>query len=489
MAINSIFIALDGVPTETPYVLQNGFATRFLGDTSQMSVRLEAGAQAEGLAPGVDIAIDADAADLTFFRNGTKLEVQEADGDIVLLSMQANTQQATRIVFNDLQAELTADSQDGGRLLLADTVITEAGVPGTELIPDTEAPTIAAGQTFSITENSPAATEVTGGAVGADDNVGVVAFAIDPESDDGGLFAIAPNGQLSITAAGAENIDFEGETQSYTLDVTATDAAGNPSEAVEVTVNVTNDPTDDPADEEAPVVQAEQSFSVTENGAAGPIDGAMVLATDNVGVAAYEIVDGGEGYFEIDDAGQLSLTADGAENIDFEGAVKSYTLTVTASDLAGKTSAPVEVTVNVTNDPTDDETGVVDLSEYAGGSVQAQAGVAEIFVYEFTVVDDRAVNVGDGDVQILGFDRTEDMLRFDDLSDTLTTETFMYIDPDTEAAAFPGVRVYRNPFGEKSTAVIFNADPDTKASGSVELLGVLVPEATKLVNYINYEVV
>ncbi len=152
--------------------------------------------------------------------------------------------------------------------------VTEAAVDVRVNVDDVDevAPTIAPGQTFSITENSPAETLVNGGVVAADDNVGVVAFTI-VSGNVGGLFAIASDGQLSITAAG---IDFE-TTPSYTLGIIARDAAGNVTEAaVDVRVNV------DDVDEVAPTLEI---TTPVDDALDVPVDADLVLDFDEPVVA------------------------------------------------------------------------------------------------------------------------------------------------------------------------------------------------------------
>ena len=88
--------------------------------------------------------------------------------------------------------------------------------------------------TLSVAENAEA---------GA--NVGEPVAAIDPDEgeeityslDDSSVFEVWPNGQ--ITVAEGANLDYESDTTSYTVTLTATDAAGE-SASIEITINVTN---------------------------------------------------------------------------------------------------------------------------------------------------------------------------------------------------------------------------------------------------------
>jgi hypothetical protein len=105
-------------------------------------------------------------------------------------------------------------------------------------------------------------------------------------------------------------------------------------------------------DDTAPVVTASQSFEYAE-GQASDYEIGTVAATDSVGVIAYAIASGNDdGFFAIDSLGVLTLTATGAGAVasnDFETLPNSFTLGVTASDLAGNTSTAENVTVSVTD--------------------------------------------------------------------------------------------------------------------------------------------
>lgn len=94
----------------------------------------------------------------------------------------------------------------------------------------------------------------------------------------------------------------------------------------------------------APVVLAGQTFTVPDD---LPVTGAVgkVVATDNIGVDSYALTAGnGAGDFAFNTAtGQLTV----AHALNHTTS-PSYTLTFTATDAAGNTSAPVNVTITVT---------------------------------------------------------------------------------------------------------------------------------------------
>ena len=110
----------------------------------------------------------------------------------------------------------------------------------------------------------------------------------------------------------------------------------------------------------APVITAGQTFTYAEGQSSGYAIG-TVTATDAVGVTGFTLssVTGsdasdytGSGWFSISSAGVLSLTASGAGAVasnDYETDPNSFTLTVTAGDAAGNTSAAETVTVTITN--------------------------------------------------------------------------------------------------------------------------------------------
>lgn len=106
---------------------------------------------------------------------------------------------------------------------------------------DSTPPVVTADQSFSYAENQ--AEGATLATVVATDNVGVVGYEIASGNDDG-YFAIDDSGVITLTAAGAAASsaadDFESEPNTFTLGVTASDAAGNVSTAVDVVLNVTD---------------------------------------------------------------------------------------------------------------------------------------------------------------------------------------------------------------------------------------------------------
>ena len=103
------------------------------------------------------------------------------------------------------------------------------------------------------------------GAVSASDDVGVTGFQIVGGTGQN-YYSIDNSGQITLTDAAAN--DFEG-TNSFTLDIEVSDAAGNVT-AQTVTLNVTN------VDEAAPVVHSGQSFIYAENQSANAVIASVV---------------------------------------------------------------------------------------------------------------------------------------------------------------------------------------------------------------------
>jgi hypothetical protein len=182
-----------------------------------------------------------------------------------------------------------------------------------------------------------------------------------------------------------------------------------------------------------PTLPGGQNFVVDENSAVDTTVGAVV-ANDDTGVTGYDITGGnddldsdGNGAFKIDDNGVIRVN-DG-DDLDFEQQ-ESFDLTVQASDAAGNTgSTTVSVDVNDLDDGDGNGGGgsqptEVDLSA-AGGSVTAQDGTAEAFVLD-VVGGSSGVLSDDAVVSITGFNPGEDVLRFNDTSDSgITQDNFL----------------------------------------------------------------
>ena len=200
---------------------------------------------------------------------------------------------------------------------------------------DDEAPALSA-QTFSYAENQVDGAQVA--SVVATDNVSVTGFTFTATGTDtsaDGYYQIDNSGNITLTTAGAASAvnDFEAGANTGVYNVTATDAAGNNTSA-DITLNETD------LDDEAPALSA-QTFSYAEN----QVDGAQVasvIATDNVGVTGFTFTATGtntsaDGYYQIDNSGNITLTTAGAASAvnDFEAGTNTGVYNITATDAAG----------------------------------------------------------------------------------------------------------------------------------------------------------
>jgi len=207
---------------------------------------------------------------------------------------------------------------------------------------------------FSLAENAASGVMIGAIAHATDADVGdtVTYTLVDPPSVSGNaLFSIdSSSGQISLTAAGAAAIDYESSTKSYSLTVQASDGSASHHPTATVVVNLTN------VNDNSPVFSVDNAtLSLAENASAGAIEHAVAHATDADGdTVTYSLLNvptvNGNALFSIDSStGQVSLTAAGATAIDYESSIKSYTLTVQASDGLTAHNKTATATVNLTN--------------------------------------------------------------------------------------------------------------------------------------------
>ena len=192
----------------------------------------------------------------------------------------------------------------------------------------------------TVAEDSAVNTVV--GQVGYTDQDGVepVTYSI-TGGNNNGYFAIdSSTGQVTLTATGAANIDYESST-THTVQVTATDRDFSAT-PVNLVVNLSD------VNDEAPNVSISSS-PVDENSPSGTVLGQVNgIDPDTTGESiSYAISSGNDnGYFAIDPAtGQVTLTADGAAVFDYE-TTPSHTIYVTATDGAN-TSSPTPFTIQL----------------------------------------------------------------------------------------------------------------------------------------------
>jgi Ca2+-binding RTX toxin-like protein len=191
----------------------------------------------------------------------------------------------------------------------------------------------------AVPENAVAGTQIQIDANANDPDGDVVTYSLTNDAD--GIFVIDANTGV-VTLNGA--LDYEA-TQSYTIEVQATD--GSTVQNKQFTIDVTDV-------NEAPVAPADFSASANE-GVNDATTLATVTATDpdlgggndllnNFENLSYSITSDLSGKFEIDaTTGAISLAA--GQSLDFEAA-QSHVITVTATD-GGGLSDSVDVTINV----------------------------------------------------------------------------------------------------------------------------------------------
>jgi hypothetical protein len=236
----------------------------------------------------------------------------------------------------------------------------------------------AGGDTVAIDTAPPTPTIVLAANITADDIINaaeaagsVAVTGTVTGARDGDTVTLTVNG-IAFTGAvsgGAFSINVTGAALTADADLTidasvlATDAAGNSATAIDTeTYSV---------DTTAPGVGL-QTFSYNENQPAGAVV-ATVVATDNVAVSSFTFAATGtqtsaDGYYQIDNSGNITITAFGAASAmnDFETGSNSGIYSVTAHDAAGNsTSAAItlnELNVN-DNAPTNVVPGVQSTSE------------------------------------------------------------------------------------------------------------------------------
>lgn len=244
----------------------------------------------------------------------------------------------------------------------------ELEVLNLNVLPVNDAP-VGSNATYTIDENTANGTQV-----------GVVSFT-DPDVADfhnfnivggntGTAFAIDSSG--SITVADSTQLDFEA-TRSFPLEVEIADAGGLTS-----TVTITVDLTD--INDNAPIVDAGQTFTVSENAVNSTIVGAVAASDiDSVGLLQnWSITSGNsDGIFAINSTtGEISIL-DNSE-LNFE-ATNTYQLEVSVQDGAN-ISAVVPVTINVIDENEPFTLNVVSSAideNTPNGTVVAQVAVTD----------------------------------------------------------------------------------------------------------------
>ncbi|MGP1387511.1 MAG: beta strand repeat-containing protein, partial [Thainema sp.] len=163
------------------------------------------------------------------------------------------------------------------------------------------------------------------------------------DNDNDGEAAFIVNANNEIVVNDADELDFE-TTQSYTLDVTITDAGGL-SDTEAVTITVTNV-------EEPPEITPGQEFTIPEDSVDGDEVGTVEAVDSDGDIVTWAILTGnvdtdndGELLFEIDSSG--NITVNDGDELDFE-TTSFYDLGVRVIDGQGNTDDEI-VTVNIDN--------------------------------------------------------------------------------------------------------------------------------------------
>jgi len=232
-ATNLQIILQNGAPE--PLEIAPGFHAEVLGDTGERTVNLREGAAASGLDAGTTVNIEGESGAFTLARNGTTLEVRDAQGTVV--AQLAAGAEAGALRFDDGGAAVTVTDQAitvGGRAVPADDEIAAGSV-------DLDAALSSAPAFGGATKTDNAAPEVTSlldsQSVALDSffeiPVDTSAFT-DPEGDTLSFSVSGKDGGDLPAWLGfdAESTTLFGTSPADSFDpvevtVTATDAAGN----------------------------------------------------------------------------------------------------------------------------------------------------------------------------------------------------------------------------------------------------------------------
>ena len=208
-----------------------------------------------------------------------------------------------------------------------------------------ELPVIAEDLLFTVDENATNGTLV--GAVIANDGDTELETIYQDWTITGGdpnqAFTIDTNGNIKV--ADTTQLDYESGTTSYDLELTVSDGINTSAKQV-LTVNLNN------VNDEAPVIASNQTFTVEENSAGGSWVGKIEVtdsdASHNVSWAWTIVAGNTHNAFTIDADGNIEVSANNVNVINYESDITSYALTVTASD-GIQASAEQTVVINVAN--------------------------------------------------------------------------------------------------------------------------------------------
>ncbi|GET27458.1 cellulosome anchoring protein [Prolixibacter sp. NT017] len=212
-----------------------------------------------------------------------------------------------------------------------------------------EIPIVTANQSFTIDENTSVGTAVgTSGLAATDADAGtsfsewIISTNVDPDGDGNQAFSIdAGTGQLSVNDA--DDLDYE-TNPSLTIGVKVSDSK-NLSAEQNVTINLNN------LNDEAPVITADQRFSIPENSAYDYSVGTVAVTDPDSPLPTtyhdWSIKSGNtNGAFSIDaSTGEIKVA--NSSELDLE-TTTSFTLGLTVND-GDNTSAQETVTIHLTD--------------------------------------------------------------------------------------------------------------------------------------------
>ncbi len=276
-------------------------------------------------------------------------------GDTVTLTVNGNTYTGT------VAAGLTFSINVAGADLAADPDTTiDASISTTDAAGNTGTGTDT--ESYSVDTTAPVPTITLDANITADDVINAaeaganvaVTGTVGGDAQVGDTVTLTVNGN-TYTGTVAAGLTFS-------INVAGADLAADPDTTIDASISTTDaagntgtgtDTESYSVDTTAPTLSA-QTFSYAENQVAGA-SVASVVATDNVAVTAFTFTATGtntsaDGYYQIDNSGNIALTAAGAASAvnDFEAGTNSGIYGVTARDAAGN-AISANITLNETN--------------------------------------------------------------------------------------------------------------------------------------------
>ncbi|WP_282437372.1 tandem-95 repeat protein [Vibrio amylolyticus] len=210
--------------------------------------------------------------------------------------------------------------------------------------------------------------------IAKEDNI----YALDDTNKDKPYFFVDQNGNISLTVDGAAAYanDFEQDSNSHSIKVTATGTSGEGEDTVS-TIDVTLSELN-VNDEDTNFASDSISFNYEENQVAGATIGTVEASDKDGANITYSIKQGDNVYIDdkplyaVDEkTGEISLTEEGvaAYTNDYEETGNSHKIKVTATGTDGEgddTVGTIEVTLNETDDDSDNPPEAKDFTEVLG---------------------------------------------------------------------------------------------------------------------------